>query len=255
MRIEIHPDRPAAARAAAEAVAAVLRERPDAVLGLATGGTMVPVYEALVALHRAGLSFAGAASVNLDEYVGLPPGHPQSYRRYMERHLFGHVDIDPARTHLPPGGTDPGEAARRYRETLAALGPPDIQLLGLGRNGHIGFNEPGSAFGSGTRPVRLSASTLRANARFFGEGERQPEQAITMGIATILRARRILLVACGTAKAGAVRAMVEGPVTEDVPATALRGHGDAAAILDEESAGALGTAARDAAGKEPPRPH
>ena len=151
MRVEVHAAAEAAARSAADRIADTLRAKPDAVLGLATGGTMEPVYDALIGTHRSGLSFAGATTFNLDEYAGLPPDHPQSYRHYIRERLLRHVDIEPARTHVPRGDMDPAEAARGFESRLAAAEPIDIQLLGLGRNGHIGFNEPGSAFDSVTR--------------------------------------------------------------------------------------------------------
>ena len=238
MRAEVHPSRAAAARAAAAAVRDLLRRKPGAVLGLATGGTMEPVYEALIEAHRDGLSFAQVRVFMLDEYVGLPPGHPQSYHAYIRERLVRHVDMEPSQVTVPRGDIEPERAAEAHEAALAAAPPIDLQLLGLGRNGHIGFNEPGSPFGSRTRPVRLSASTVAANARFFEEGA-PPGRAVTMGIGTILRARRILLLACGAAKAEAARAMIEGPVTEAVPATALRGHGDVRVVLDAEAAALL----------------
>ena len=239
MRVEVHAVAEAAARSAADRIADTLRAKPDAVLGLATGGTMEPVYDALIGTHRSGLSFAGATTFNLDEYAGLPPDHPQSYRHYIRERLLRHVDIEPARTHVPRGDMDPAEAARGFESRLAAAEPIDIQLLGLGRNGHIGFNEPGSAFDSVTREVALSASTMAANARFFTGDETPPARAITMGIGTIMRARRIVLLACGSAKAEAVRDTLLGPVGTDVPATALRAHPDVTVILDDAAASLL----------------
>ena len=247
MRVSVHETPDEAARAAAGVIAGTLRAKPGAVLGLATGGTMEPVYEALIEAHLAGLSFAKATSFNLDEYVGLGPEHPQSYRRYIEERFLRHVGIDPARAHVPRGDVDPGEAARRYEALLDGAERVDLQLLGLGRNGHIGFNEPGSPFDSRTREVALSTSTIRANARFFGAGETPPERAVTMGIGTILRARRILLLACGAAKAKAVRATLEGPVSEAVPATALRSHPSVTVILDAAAAALLGPDGRASA--------
>ncbi|QQA43184.1 glucosamine-6-phosphate deaminase [Pelagovum pacificum] len=237
MRVRVHEDPAAAAAEAAEVLARRLADRPEAVLGLATGGTMEPLYEDLIGRYKRGdLSFAKATTFNLDEYVGLAPDHPQSYRRYMEEHLFRHVDIDPARTHVPRGDLPPEEAAEAYETDLARLGPVDVQLLGLGRNGHIGFNEPTSSLASRTREKALTASTLRANSRFFGEGETQPTTAITMGIATIMEARHILVLAVGAKKAEAVVNMIEGPVAAMCPASILQHHPSVMVILDTEAA-------------------
>lgn len=239
IHVHVHADAEAAAAAVADEIARTVRDRPDAVLGLATGGTMEPVYARLIAAHRAGLSFARVTTFNLDEYVGLPPGHPQSYRSTIRRQFLDHVGVDPARSHVPRDDLPPDRAAAEYEAALAAAPPIDVQLLGLGRNGHIGFNEPPSPPGSRTRAVDLSASTVAANARFFAPDEAQPKRAVTMGIATILAARRLLLLAVGTAKADAVRAMIEGPVTDEVPASALRGHGDVTVVLDGAAAAGL----------------
>ncbi|PYE85682.1 glucosamine-6-phosphate deaminase [Pseudoroseicyclus aestuarii] len=239
MRVLIAPDGAAAAEATAARIAARLEAAPASVLGLATGGTMEPVYAALIDRHRQGLSFAQATSFNLDEYVGLAGDHPQSYRRYMREHLFGEIDIDPARCFIPRGDIDPEKAAEGYEAELSRLGPIDLQLLGLGRNGHIGFNEPTSSLASRTRCVRLSASTLEANRRFFDGGETPPTTAVTMGVATIIEAREILLLAVGAEKAQAVQAMVEGPVTAICPASALQFHERATIVLDAAAAARL----------------
>lgn len=239
MRVSIQPDAAAAAAETVRVIAETLHERREAVLGLATGGTMEPVYDGLIETHRRGLSFAGATTFNLDEYVGLAPDHPQSYRSYMQARLFDHVDVDPARTHIPRGDTEPEKAAQEYEALLAAHGPIDLQLLGLGRNGHIGFNEPTSSLASRTREKTLTRSTREANARFFGEGETPPVTAITMGIASIMEARQVLVLAVGEAKAAAARAMVEGPVTSMCPGSALQYHRHATVVLDEAAASEL----------------
>ena len=239
MRVRIHPSAESAAEEAARRIAKVLRNKPDAVLGLATGGTMEPVYERLIAAHRGGLSFARATTFNLDEYVGLPPGHSQTYRSYMAARLFDHVDIDPDRTHIPRGDGVPEEAAAEYEALLTLHGPIDLQLLGLGRNGHIGFNEPTSSLASRTREKRLAKSTLAANARFFEAGETQPTTAVTMGIASIMEARRIVVLVTGAAKAKAARAMIEGPVSAICPGSALQFHRHVTVILDDAAAAEL----------------
>lgn len=239
--ITIHADAEAAAHAGAEVIASLLRQRPDTILGLATGGTMIPVYARLAAMVAAGeASLAQVRSFNLDEYVGLPPDHPQSYRYFMNEHLAGPAGMDPARMEVPLGiAADAEEEASRYEAALAAAGPVELQLLGLGGNGHIGFNEPGSSADSLTRAVALEDRTVQDNARFFAGDEEVPRKAITMGIATILSARRILLVATGAAKARAVRAMIEGPVGPQCPASFLRCHAAVELILDREAASLL----------------
>lgn len=235
---------PSAGRAAARAAGLVvdqLATMPNAVLGLATGSTMEPVYADLIARCRAGaISLARATSFNLDEYVGLSPDHPQSYRQTMQRLLFDHVDIDPARCHLPRADAgDPVAEAQRYDEEIAAAGGIDLQLLGIGRNGHIGFNEPTSSLGARTRIKTLTKSTRAANAGFFGDADKVPRYAITMGIANILEARHCVLVANGAAKAEAVARMIEGPLGADCPATALQLHPRATVIIDRAAAAEL----------------
>jgi len=245
MQLVVHDQTHQAVAAAATRVTARLREDPALVLGLATGGTMEAVYARLVAAHRAGgPSFAQAQSFNLDEYIGLGPAHPQSYAAFMRRHLFGHVDFAPGATHLPDGtAADPEAEAKAYEALIRARGPIGLQLLGIGTNGHIGFNEPGSARTSRSRVVALDESTVAANSRFFAPGEMPPARAITMGIATILDAQEIVLLATGAAKAAAVAAMLEGPVGPDCPASMLRGHAAVTVILD--AAAAAGLAGRD----------
>ncbi|MDQ0455855.1 glucosamine-6-phosphate deaminase [Rhizobium paknamense] len=237
-RVEINANE--AALTVANCIIDLVRQKPDAVLGLATGGTMEPVYAHLVATYRRGeVSFAKVTSFNLDEYVGLPPSHPGSYRSTMNRLFFDHVDIDPSRTHLPDGmAGDPESAATAYEADLARLGPVDLQLLGIGRNGHIGFNEPGSALDSRTRQVELHASTLEANRSFFECGT-VPHHAITMGIASILDARRIIVLATGEAKAEAVSTALSGTVSEACPASALFLHDQVEWVLDKAAAAGL----------------
>ena len=226
-----------AANAVAERIITLLQDKPDAVLGLATGATMEPVYHALIGAHRAGrVSFSRALSFNLDEYVGLHPTHPGSYRSTMNRLLFDHVDIDLSRTHVPDGmASDIERAAADYEQQIAEAGGIDLQLLGIGRNGHIGFNEPGSPLESRTRQVRLHAETLTANRTFFADA-RVPETAITLGIATILSARSIVVLATGAAKQAAVAEALAGRFDPACPASALSAHGDVTWILDSAAA-------------------
>lgn len=232
--------------AEAEARAALMiqeqiRQKPASVLGLATGGTMLPIYAALRAAHRDdGLSFAGVTTFNLDEYVGLAADHPASYHHYMRDVLFDHIDIDQTRTFLPRGDApDPAAEAQAYEDEIRRAGGIDLQLLGLGQNGHIGFNEPTSSLGSRTRIKTLTESTLNANRPYFTDGQEMPRYALTMGIATILDARACVLVATGAAKAQAVAAMVEGPLSAICPGSALQLHPRATVILDVAAASAL----------------
>ncbi|MCA0997113.1 glucosamine-6-phosphate deaminase [Alloyangia pacifica] len=241
MKILIFPDAEAAARETARRIVAQLVAKPDAVLGLATGGTMEPVYAALAAaVARGDCDGRRFTSFNLDEYVGLAGDHPQSYRHYMNRHLFDAIGLPAAQARLPRGDApDPAEEARRYEAEIAAEGGIDLQLLGIGANGHIGFNEPTSSLASRTRIKTLTRGTVEANRRFFGPDEQVPSLAITIGIGTILESREALLLATGGAKAEAVAAMVEGPLSAACPASALQMHPRATVICDEEAAARL----------------
>jgi glucosamine-6-phosphate deaminase len=223
-------------------VEAMLRVKPQAVFGFATGGTPRALYHRLA--ERCGdgqVSFSRATSFNLDEYLGLAPDSPQSYRAYMQREFFDHVDIDPGQTHLPEcaPGEDPQRVGPRYETMIRDAGGIDLQILGIGHNGHIGFNEPSSSLASRTRVKTLTRRTLKANSRLFEPNEFQPRLAITMGIATIMEARRILLLATGEAKAGAAAGLVEGPVTAMCPASALQFHERTTVLLDEAAAARL----------------
>lgn len=227
-------------RLAADEIAAVIAEKPDCVLGLATGTTPIGLYADLVARHERGeLSFADVSSYNLDEYRGLPGTHEQSYRYFMQDNLFDHVDIDAARTHVPDGSNPDARAAcEAYEQAIEEAGGVDIQLLGLGHNGHIGFNEPCDEFPKETHVVQLTESTIQANSRLFDSIDEVPREAYTMGVGTIMRARRILVVANGEGKAQIVRDAFTGPVTPQVPASVLQFHPDVTVIVDKE-AGAL----------------
>lgn len=230
----------AACLRAARIVARLLRAKPEAALALPTGATPREIYAELVRQHRhEGLSFARAAAFNLDEYVGLPPDHPGSFRRAMHEALYRHVDLPPDRAHAPDGqAADLAAACARYEAAIGAAGGLDLALLGLGTDGHIAFNEPTSSFGSRTRLKTLTHETRAANQLAFGD-EPVPPHALTVGIATILSARRCLLVAFGAAKATAVAKMVEGPLAALVPASALQLHPHATVIVDEAAAEGL----------------
>ncbi|MFC6670515.1 glucosamine-6-phosphate deaminase [Marinobacterium aestuariivivens] len=225
---------------AADRIERLLARHKAAVLGLATGSTPIALYQELIArYHRNQLSFREVTTFNLDEYVGLAPEHPQSYRTFMQRQLFDRIDIDPRNTHIPNGQHCPTEEAAAYETRIRSLGGIDLQVLGLGRNGHIGFNEPCSSLHSRTRIKTLAEATVRDNSRFFEPGEFMPKLAITMGIATILEARQILLLATGSAKAEAVRTMVEGPLSASCPASALQQHPNTLVIVDSEAGSQL----------------
>lgn len=241
MRVIILPDPDAVSRRAAGFIADLVRQRPACVLGLATGGTPLGTYRELIRLHREeDLSFAQVTTFNLDEYVGLGPTHPQSYRHFMQSSLFDHVNIPAANTHVPDGrATDFATFCQQYETQIAHAGGIDLQLLGVGTDGHIAFNEPGSSLASRTRLKSLTSETIRDNARFFGSEEAVPRLAVTMGVGTILDAKRCLLLACGTAKAEAVRDTIEGPITAQVTATALQLHRDVIMVIDEAAASLL----------------
>ena len=241
MRIYQEKDYNAMSRRAAAVIAAQVVSRPDCVLGLATGSTPIGAYRQLVEWYRQGdLNFAEVRSVNLDEYVGLAPTHDQSYRYFMQTNLFDHVNIVPENTNVPSGlADDPAAECARYEKVVRDLGYADLQLLGLGRNGHIGFNEPCAEFPVTTHLVDLTQSTIEANARFFASENDVPRQALTMGIGTIMHARKILVVASGADKAEAVRRTVQGPVTPEVPASILQLHPDVTLICDEAALSGL----------------
>jgi glucosamine-6-phosphate deaminase len=225
----------------ARVVARELRANPHLVLGLATGKTMELVYRHLVRLHQdEHLDFSLCSTFNLDEYVGLFPSDPNSYRHYMEQHLFRHVNIDSRNTHLPNGMAGDLEAeCRHYEGLIQRFGGIDLQLLGIGRAGHIGFNEPLSALRSRTRVKALTPTTMKQNAMFFGSEEQMPRRAITMGVGTIIEARRCLLLATGDSKAEVIAQAVEGPITSMVTASALQLHPRCTVVVDEEAAGQL----------------
>ena len=240
MQVRVLPDYESMSAAAAQIVAERIREKPRAVFLLPTGTTPLGMYGRLVEMHRReGLSFAQATFFNLDEYLGLPPDHPASYHVYMEENFYKLVDADAARIHVPDGSApDPEAECERYEMAMREVGGVDLCVLGIGRNGHIGFNEPGAPFDSHTRVVRLTESTRRVNASDF-EGDRAPERAITVGMATIFEAREILLLASGANKARAAAAALQGEISEAVPASMLRRHPHASFLLDRDAASAL----------------
>jgi len=243
MRTRVLPDYEAMSEAAANVVAGRLRAKPESVFLLPTGTTPLGMYRRLVAMHESeGLSFARATFFNLDEYLGLRPDHPASYHVYMQENFYGRVDADPSRVHVPDGSApDPEAECERYERAIREAGGVDLCVLGIGRNGHIGFNEPGSPFGSRTRVVRLAETTRRVNAADF-EGNRAPECAISVGMRTIFDSREVLLLASGSNKTRAVAAALRGEVSEEVPASMLRRHPNALFLLDRDAASELATA-------------
>lgn len=231
---------------AARIIADVIKNKPNLVLGLATGGTPMGCYQELIRMHREKeLSFSGVVTFNLDEYIGLPPTHPQSYRYFMDENLFRHVNIKMENTYVQDGlSDDPQRTCKEFEELIKRAGGIDLQLLGIGANGHIAFNEPSSPFDSRTRVVNLLERTIKDNARFFKSIEEVPRQALSMGMETIMEVRKIILLASGAGKAGAVAKSIEGPITTDVPASILQRHPDCTFILDEAAASKLSSEAR-----------
>ena len=237
MEIIIQPTPEASAEIAARIIARQLREKPDSVLGLATGSTPLSLYRILIGMK---LDWSRVTTFNLDEYIGLPREHPQSYHSFMWENLFRHVNIRPENVHIPDGNApDIPVFCAAYEEGIRAAGGIDIQLLGIGSDGHIGFNEPTSSLASRTRIKTLTPQTRRDNARFFGSEDAVPFHVITMGIGTIMEARQNLLLAFGENKASAVAGMVEGPITAINPASILQLHPVAKACLDEAAASKL----------------
>jgi len=241
MEVIIQPNAELAARSVADLIAQSLLVKPDSVLGLATGCTMEPVYDQLVRKHQdEGLDFSRCRTFNLDEYVGLEVKDPCSYHYFMGRRFFDCVNIDQRNTHLPDGMAENLEAeCAHYERLIVANGGIDLQLLGIGQNGHLGFNEPLSAFRSRTRVQTLSRVTRAQNAPLFPKPKQVPRRAITMGVGTILEARHCLLLATGVEKADVIAKAIEGPLTAMVTATALQLHPACTIILDAEAAGSL----------------
>lgn len=242
MVVLIQPDHNNIASIAANIIRDAILKKPNLVLGLATGSTPITLYRSLVRMHREdGLDFSGVTTFNLDEYVGIPLEHSQSYHSFMAHHFFDHVNIPKDNQHIPQNTSDNHEKfCASYEEKITSVGGIDIQILGIGTDGHIGFNEVGSSLASRTRIVTLSRSTLESNATHFNcDVNAVPEMAITMGIATIMEAKQCLLLACGTSKSQAIARAIEGPITSMVPASVLQMHPNTVAIIDEPASSML----------------
>ncbi|MFK7912239.1 MAG: glucosamine-6-phosphate deaminase [Akkermansiaceae bacterium] len=239
MEIIINNDAESGSSAAARVIARLVREKPNAVLGMATGSTPLKLYQELIRMHKdEGLDFSEVTTFNLDEYIGLPKEHDQSYHHFMWDNLFDHININPKRVHIPDGMTsDVLLTCANYEKAIIDAGGIDLQVLGIGSDGHVGFNEPTSSFASRTRIKTLTRQTVTDNARFFeGDESQVPRHCITMGIGTIMDARMNLMLAFGAGKTEAVAAMVEGPVTSMVPASILQHHPVAKIFIDEPAA-------------------
>ncbi|MCX7919208.1 MAG: glucosamine-6-phosphate deaminase [bacterium] len=241
MNVIIVKDKDELGKVGAQIIATEMKKKAVFVLGGATGSTPIPVYKELIRLHKEeGLDFSSVITFNLDEYVGLPGNHDQSYRYFMDTNLFNHININKKNTFVPDGmAKDIAAFCAQYEEMIKDVGGIDVQILGIGSNGHIAFNEPPSSLASRTRQVFLTESTIKDNARFFAKIEDVPTSAISMGIGTILEAKKILLFANGANKADAVAKSIEGPITAMVPASALQLHPDVTFILTEDCTGKL----------------
>lgn len=241
MNVMIYKDKETASRAAATIIAAQILQKPNSVLGLATGGSPVLTYQNLVKLYEEGvISFADVTTFNLDEYLGLDPSHHQSYYSFMQQNLFNFVDISSDQYFVPSGvAEDPEQECFDYEEKIELYGGIDLQLLGIGGNGHIGFNEPSDHFAPTTHIVDLADETIEANSRFFQSKDEVPTKAISMGTGSIMKAKKILLIAFGSNKADAVQAMVNGEVSPNCQASLLQVHPDVTVLVDEEAAAKL----------------
>ncbi len=242
MLLVLKPNPEELGREAARVVANAVRRNPVLRLGLATGSTMLAMYQELVRLHRReSLDFSKVLTFNLDEYLGLSSNHPQSFHHYMQQNFFAHVNVDPGNIHIPDGAIKGHyqQYCASYEEAIRNAGGIDLQILGIGRNGHIGFNEPTSSLGSRTRLKVLSKETIQDNRKFFASQDEIPQCAITMGIGTILESERILLLASGSPKAAAIAKAIEGPLTASVTASALQLHSDVTFIIDREAGAEL----------------
>ncbi len=242
LKIEVFDTVPELVARAAGRLFDVLRTDPEAVIGLATGNTFIPFYDFVATgYRRAGISFEQSVTFNLDEYLGIPRESEGSYHTYMDRNFFSKTDIVSENAHIPDSNpADPEGEAENYERLITRSGGIDVQFLGIGRNGHIGFNEPGTSFDSRTHVTDLSASTIESNAPLFGKGKIVPHRAITMGIRTILDSRKIFLIACGEEKSSAIAStFTEGRMTESVPSTALKLHRNVTVLLDKPAAKSL----------------
>lgn len=241
MEVVILPDADAVATLVADAIERLVTSKPDAVLGLATGSSPLGVYSELVRRHReSDLSFAGARAFLLDEYIGLPPAHPESYKSFITRNFTGLIDIDPLNVHVPNGAApDIAAACATYEQIIHDAGGVDLQILGIGADGHLGFNEPTSSLASRTRVKTLTAQTRADNTRFFADEDEVPHHVVTQGIGTILDARHLVLIATGAAKADQIARAVEGPVTSMCPGSAIQLHPHVTVAVDEAAAAGL----------------
>ncbi len=241
MRVIIQDTPELASQRAAQFIARLVRQKPSCALGLATGTSVVAVYQDLARMHRdEGLDFSRVTTFNLDEYVGLGASDKHSFRSFMQENFFNHINIPPQQTYVPDGrALDFGASCLAYEHRIEDCGGIDLQVLGIGSDGHIAFNEPGSSLGSRTRLKTLASETVKDNARFFDSIDQVPRLAITMGVGTILESKQCLLLALGERKAKAIRETIEGPITAQVTASALQLHRDVVVILDEEAASLL----------------
>ena len=241
MEIMIYQTYEELSKASANVVADVINSKPDAVLGLATGSTPLGLYQELIRMHKEeGLDFSHVSTFNLDEYVGLSPNHPQSYHYFMQENLFKHINIEPQNVHVPSGTTSNYQAfCQWYEQRIEQCGGIDVQVLGVGTDGHIAFNEPSSSLGSRTRIKTLSKETIEDNARFFESKEQVPIYAITMGVGTVLEARKLILLASGPGKAQAIADAIEKPVSSMCTASALQLHPDSTFFIDTAAAANL----------------
>lgn len=241
MQVFVYKNEAEVGKAAGMIVASEILKKPDCILGLATGSTPIPTYQEMIRMNKEGiLDFSKVRSFNLDEYIGLSPDHVCSYRRFMNEQLFDHINIDKANTHVPCGiGADHEADAKAYDAAVEAAGGIDLQILGIGHDGHIGFNEPGDEFVSGTNIVTLTDMTIDANTRFFEKRDDVPRQAITLGNRNIMAAKRIILLATGKGKAKAIAQAIKGNITPKMPASLLQVHPNVQFLLDEDAASEL----------------
>lgn len=241
MLTEIVEDYDSMSRRAADLVAKQINLKPDSVIGFATGSTPLGVYHHLIRMHRdEGLDFSKLTCFNLDEYIGLTPDHAQSYHYFMWENLFRHVNVSPGSVYIPMGmAKDPEKFCTWYEDQIRSSGGIDLQLLGIGVNGHLAFNEPGASLGSRTRVTALTRNTIEANARFFDSPEEVPSKAITMGIGTILESGTLVLMASGINKASVIKATLEGPLMTMMPASAIQLHPEVKVIIDKDAASSL----------------
>ncbi|EOR27880.1 MULTISPECIES: glucosamine-6-phosphate deaminase [Clostridium] len=223
---------------AADEMADIIKSNPKAILGLATGGSPMGMYKELIKMNKEGkVDFSNVTTVNLDEYIGLSGDHPQSYRYFMNENLFNHINIDKTNTYVPNGlAKNIEEECKEYDARITELGGTDVQLLGIGNNGHIAFNEPDNELLSGTHLTKLTEDTIKANARFFESIDEVPTQALTMGLGGIMRSKKIIVIASGESKAEAVKAMVSGKISTNMPASMLQMHRNVTVIVDEAAA-------------------